>query len=186
VGRTTGWWGMVLFITTEATLFAALVGSYFYVRFYSGPDWPQQGIGKPPLTDAFVMTGLMLVSVLPVAWALRGIRAGRRGRLHLGLLATLALGVAFLVVDALSYRRSLPTFTPTTNAYGSLFYSIKLLDDVHVTVGLLVLVWLLAASLRGSFGSRHHERVALVALYWYFVVAVWVAVLFTVYLSVYL
>ena len=46
-GRPTGWWGMVMFITTEATLFAALVASYFYLRFQSTPDWPPGGVKAP-------------------------------------------------------------------------------------------------------------------------------------------
>src|ERR671931_1121399 len=39
-----GWWGMVLFIAVEATVFAVLLASYFYVRFRSGPVWPPDGI----------------------------------------------------------------------------------------------------------------------------------------------
>ncbi|MEA2460241.1 MAG: hypothetical protein QOH90_418, partial [Actinomycetota bacterium] len=31
--RAAGWWGMVFFIATEATLFALLFASYFYLRF---------------------------------------------------------------------------------------------------------------------------------------------------------
>ena len=34
-GRTTGWWGMVLFICTESATFAAFLASYYYLRFSS-------------------------------------------------------------------------------------------------------------------------------------------------------
>ena len=36
-GRSTAFWGMVLLIFTEATFFAILLMSYFYLRFQSGP-----------------------------------------------------------------------------------------------------------------------------------------------------
>jgi heme/copper-type cytochrome/quinol oxidase subunit 3 len=182
-GRSRGWWGMVLFVTTEATLFATLLGSYFYVRFQYGPQWPPPGIEKPELVKPLIMTAVLLPSSLPVIWAERGIRKGQRWRLRLGLLATLIMGSSFLALQATEYSMKLTKFTFTTNVYGSLFYLITGFHGTHVTVGLLMVGWLLAASLRGSFGSRRHERVRLTAIYWHFVDLVWVAILFTVYLS---
>jgi heme/copper-type cytochrome/quinol oxidase subunit 3 len=182
-GRTPGWWGMVLFVTTEATLFATLLGSYFYVRFQYGPQWPPPGIEKPELVKPLVMTALLLPSSLPVMWAERGIRKGQRWRLELGLLATLLMGSAFLALQATEYASKLAEFTFTTNVYGSLFYVITGFHGTHVAIGLLMIAWLLAAALRGSFGYRRHERVRITATYWHFVDLVWAAILFTVYLS---
>jgi cytochrome c oxidase subunit III len=183
VGRTPGWWGMVLFVTTEATLFATLLGSYFYLRFQYGPQWPPPGIEKPELVKPLIMTALLLPSSLPVMWAERGIRKGQRWRLRLGLLATLLMGSAFLALQATEYATKLAEFTFTTNVYGSLFYVITGFHGTHVAIGLLMIAWLLAAALRGSFGYRRHERVRITAIYWHFVDLVWVAILFTVYLS---
>jgi heme/copper-type cytochrome/quinol oxidase subunit 3 len=181
-GRTTGWWGMVLFVTTEATLFATLLGSYFYIRFQSG-QWPPPGIEKPELKWPIVMTLLLLPSSLPVMWAERGIRKGQRWRLRLGLAITLVLGLGFLGVQAYEYHSNLEKYTFTTNTYGSLFYVITGFHGFHVTVGLLMVGWLLAAALRGSFGYRRHERVRLTAIYWHFVDLVWVAIFVCLYLS---
>ena len=183
VGRSTGWWGMVLFITTEATLFAALLGSYFYLRFQYGPQWPPGGIEQPRLLRPLIMTAVLVPSSLPLLWAERGIRRGKRWQLRLGLLATLAMGLTFLTLQGVEYAEELRHFTFTTNVYGSLFYVITSFHGSHVTVGLLMVAWLFGASLRGGFGARRHEPVRLVALYWHFVDAVWVAILFTVYLS---
>src|SRR5204863_42752 len=41
-----GWWGMAVFLATEAALFGSMIGSYFYLRFTS-PQWPQGGIEAP-------------------------------------------------------------------------------------------------------------------------------------------
>lgn len=181
-GRTVGWWGMVMFVTTEATVFAVLLSSYFYVRFQV-ETWPPGDIEKPHLLRPLIMTALLLPSSLPVMWAERGIRKGQRWRLRLGLSATLLMGVAFLGMQAWEYSVDLQKYTLTTNVYGSLFYTITGFHGLHVTIGLIMVGWLLAASLRGSFGFRRHERVRLTAIYWHFVDVVWVGILFTIYLS---
>lgn len=184
VGRPTGWWGMVMFVATEATLFACLLGSYFYLRFQYGPQWPPPGIDKPKLLIPLVMTAVLVPSSLPVVWAEHGIRRGQRWRLRAGLAATLVMGLSFMALLVIEYHEDLAHFTMTTNVYGSLFYVITGFHGLHVLVGLTMIGWLLAASLRGgSFGAHRHERVRNVAIYWHFVDTVWVAILFTIYLS---
>ncbi|GAA2706349.1 heme-copper oxidase subunit III [Micromonospora olivasterospora] len=183
-GRPTGWWGMVMFVATEATLFACLLGSYFYLRFQYGPQWPPPGIEEPTLLKPLVMTAILVPSSLPVIWAEHGIRRGQRWRLRCGMAATLVMGTSFLALQATEYDEKLHMFTMTTNAYGSLFYVITGFHGLHVLVGLTMISWLLAASLRGGgFGPRRHERVRNVAIYWHFVDVVWVGILFTIYLS---
>ena len=184
VGRSTGWWGMVMFVATEVTLFACLLGSYFYLRFQYGPQWPPDGIADPKLLKPLVMTAVLVPSSLPVVWAEHGIRRGRRWRLRAGLTATLLLGATFLTLLATEYAEDLKHFTMTTDVYGSLFYLITGFHGLHVLVGLTMIGWLLAASLRGgSFGARRHDRVRNAAIYWHFVDLVWLAILFTIYLS---
>ncbi|WP_207783951.1 cytochrome c oxidase subunit 3 [Micromonospora globispora] len=184
VGRSTGWWGMVMFVATEATLFACLLGSYFYLRFQYGPQWPPDGIEDPKLLKPLVMTAVLLPSSLPVVWAEHGIRRGQRWRLRAGLTATLLLGATFLTLQATEYAEKLKHFTMTTDVYGSLFYLITGFHGLHVLVGLTMIGWLLAASLRGgSFGAHRHDRVRNAAIYWHFVDLVWIAILFTIYLS---
>ncbi|MCU7730294.1 heme-copper oxidase subunit III [Actinoplanes sp. KI2] len=182
-GRTTGWWGMVLFVTTEATFFAAALGSYFYIRFQSGPQWPPPPGEDPKLMKIWVMTAVLLPSSLPVMWAERGIRKGQRWRLRVGLLLTLLMGTTFLLGQVWEYAEDLHKHTFTTDAYSSLFFGITTFHGFHVFVGLLMVGWLLAASLRGSFGYRRHERVRLTAIYWHFVDLVWVAIFISLYLS---
>jgi heme/copper-type cytochrome/quinol oxidase subunit 3 len=183
VGRSTAWWGVTLFVATEGTVFAALLGSYFYLRFQHGAPWPPDGIARPELLLPLIMTAVLVPSSLPVVWAESGIRRGRRWQLRAGLLATLAMGGTFLGLQGVEYHGLLREFTVTTNVYGSLFYVITTFHGAHVTVGLLMVCWLLAASLHDGSGARRREQVRVVAYYWHFVDAVWVAVLFTVYLS---
>ncbi|GAA2051036.1 heme-copper oxidase subunit III [Polymorphospora rubra] len=181
-GRSTGWWGMVLFVTTEATLFACLLGSYFYLRFQNGPQWPPDGIANPALLRPLLMTAVLVPSSLPMIWAERGLRRGRLWRVRAGMATSMLLGLTFLGLQATEYAELLTEFTLTTNAYGSLFYVITGFHGLHVLIGATMIGWVLTAT-RGGLDARRHDRVRNVAIYWHFVDIVWLGILFTVYLS---
>jgi cytochrome c oxidase subunit III len=182
-GRPTGWWGMVMFITTEATLFAALIASYFYLRFKSTPEWPPGGITAPELGLPLVMSAILLSSSLPMAWADRGIREGRVGRLRLGLALTFVLGATFLGLQGYEYVTKLEEFTPTTNVYGSLFYAITGFHGSHVMVGLLLILFVQVRAWLGHFSRARHLHVQTTAMYWHFVDAVWVIIMLSLYIG---
>jgi heme/copper-type cytochrome/quinol oxidase subunit 3 len=182
--RSFSWWGMVFLIATEATLFALLIATYFYLRFRGGAVWPPPPIHKPELSLVLVMTPVLLASSVPVHFAERGIAAGKQGRLRAGLLLGFLLGVAFLVMQiGLEYPEVLREFTPRTNVYGSLFFTLTGLHASHVIVGLLMSLWVQWRAWRGAFDAERHVTVQNFVMYWHFVDVVWVFVLFTIYLS---
>lgn len=182
--RALGWWGMALLIATEATLFALLIASYWYLRFRNGPVWPPAGIEAPSLGLPLVMTVLLLSSSIPMHVADRGIRAGNQARLRAGLLVSFLLGLAFLTLQvAVEYPETLDLHPPSSGAYGTLFFSLTGLHGAHVLVGLLMSVWVQARAWNGAFSERRHVTVQNMAMYWHFVDTVWVFVLATVYLS---
>jgi heme/copper-type cytochrome/quinol oxidase subunit 3 len=186
VGRTTGWWGMVLFICTEAATFAAFMASYFYIRFAGEGAWPPLAERLPGLTLPSIGTGILVVSCLPMAGAVRAAPRGHRGRLTVGVLVSLLLGCGFVALQLLDWKAEWPDSTISKDAYGSLFYTITALHTIHVVVGLFMLAVLVASALLGRIGSRRPEPVGIVALYWYFMAVLAVAVYVTVYISPYL
>lgn len=182
--RAPGWWGMVMLICTEAMLFGSLVASYFYLRFQSGPVWPPGGIAKPTLELPLIMSVILWSSSIPVHFAERAIKKGNQRMLKLGLALGFVLGATFLAVQlGLEYPEKLREFTPTTNAYGSLFFTLTGFHGLHVLVGLLFSLWVQARAWRGAFDDKRHVTVENFTLYWHFVDAVWLFVLATIYLS---
>ncbi len=174
----TAWWGMVFFMLTEATLFACLFFSYFYIGSRHS-QWPANG--APELKLAILNTDLLVLSSIPMWLAERVARRGR-DRLFAYLLAVvLFTGVAFLVVEAVEWSRQ--SFTPATDAYSSLFFTITGFHFAHVTLGLFMILELLYRALAGAREERRDVSVKNVAAYWHFVGLVWVFLFLTIYIS---
>jgi heme/copper-type cytochrome/quinol oxidase subunit 3 len=182
--RAFGWWGMVGLIGTEAMLFALLIACYFYLRFRNGATWPPDGIPDPKLEVPLIMTAILWSSSIPVHRADRAIREGDVSRLKRGLAAGFALGATFLIITfAVEWPDTHDEFGPTTNAYGSLFFTITGFHAAHVLVGLLISTWVQARAWQGAFDASRHLSVQNFAMYWHFVDIVWAFVLATIYVS---
>jgi heme/copper-type cytochrome/quinol oxidase subunit 3 len=182
--RAFGWWGMVLLIATEAMLFSALIASYFFLRFQHGTVWPPGDIEKPALGLAVVMSVILWSSSIPVHIAAAGIEKGSQARLRWGMLGGFILGLVFLLMTlGIEWPEKLDEFTPATNVYGSLFFTITGFHASHVAVGLIFSIWTQVRAWKGVFTEDRHLTVQNFALYWHFVDAVWVAVFLTIYIS---
>jgi heme/copper-type cytochrome/quinol oxidase subunit 3 len=130
------------------------------------------------------MSAILWSSSLPVHIADRAIRRGNQRLLRIGLLAGFLLGATFLGMQALvEYPKVLAEFHPSTNAYGSLFFTITGFHGFHVVVGLLISLWTQMRARQGAFDEHRHVTVQNFAMYWHFVDVVWLFVLLTVYIS---
>jgi cytochrome c oxidase subunit 3 len=182
--HSTGWWGMVFFIGTEATFFSLLLASYFFLRFKAGTVWPPSGIAKPTLALPLIMSAVLITSSIPMHIADRAIKKGNTKVMRLGLLVTFLLGSAFLVLQlGVEYVKVYKEFTPQTNVYGSLFFTITGFHGAHVVGGLLMNLWAQLRAGRGHFTKSDHVPIQTIAMYWHFVDIVWVFVFLTLYLS---
>jgi heme/copper-type cytochrome/quinol oxidase subunit 3 len=175
---------MVLVLTADVSAFASLIAGYFYVRFVTSNTWPPPGDPLPKLVLSSIMTGLLVVSVLPMAVADLGLKARSRPRLLLGAFTAALLGGAFVVLEGFEWAEELKGSWPTKNAYGSFFYVLTGYHVVHIALGVLALLLLVAAGLAGRVRGAHHVWVRVFALFWYSSVVVWVLIYATLYWSV--
>lgn len=175
-----GFWGMVILIVTEATVFGALLSAYFFVRATSDA-WPQGGILPPELSRISVFTAVLLASSLPLVWGERAIRRGRVGQLRVALLVSFVMGLAFVVNQAFEFGGL--EFSASDNAYASLFIVITGLHGLHLLVGLVMSIVVQIKAWLGWFDTQRHLTVTVFGLYWHFVDVVWIAVFSSLYLS---
>lgn len=174
-----GWWGMITVIGTEASLFAYLLFSYFYVGAQTVGPWPPGG--APALGLAIGGSVLLILGSVTMWWGEKGVRAGKNGQLLFGLGASILLAIGFVVLEGIEWSHK--SFSLMSNAYGSLYFTITGFHLLHVIVGALMLTMLFVWTLLGYFGVRRHSTVSIAVLYWHFVTIVWVAVFLTFYIA---
>jgi len=179
-GRPTPWWGMVCLIMTEATIFAGLIGSYFFLRAAS-KQWPPPGIEEPKLTLSIIMSFVLWGSSLPMLFAERGIKRGNQRALRLGLMMAWIMGAAFLGYSMKDFSDL--KFRWGENAYSSIYYTTVGLHTFHVFVGLVMSAVVQIKAWLGKFSEERHVTVQVYAMYWHFVDAVWLLVFPTFILS---
>lgn len=172
--RPTGWWGMALFVTGEATLFGTLFGTYLYLRLQSR-QWPPEGVPSPKWVLPLVLTAILVATSLPVHDALASARRGRLGRARVALLVAACIQVAYLAATLTLYVHDLHRFPPSGGAYASIYFTLLGAHAAHVAAGVLLEVWLF---LRLLSGLTRYRLVGLqaTAFYWYFVNALAVLV----------
>ena len=182
--RATGWWAMIFVVFTEASLFAYLLFSYFYlaVQPHAPGTFPDGGL--PYLTLAIPNTAILLLSSVAVGWAQFSIERDNNRRLCAGLLIAAILGMIFLVVQYFEWVQK--PFALASSTYSSLYFVITGFHMAHVVVGVIVLWCLFAWSAMGYFNRVRYAHIHIGALYWHFVDAVWIAVFFTFYVTPFL
>ena len=160
-----GWWGMVAFIATEATLFGVLFGAYAYLRFQS-VRWPPDGIPEPKVLLPIVLALVLAATSVPMALAHAAARRGVARRAQGLIFGALVVQSVYFGVQIHEFARDLDLFTPQRHAYASIYYTLLGAGQAHVAAGLLLNVWLL---LRLATGLTRYRLVAVrtIALYWY-------------------
>ena len=178
---------MLLFLGSEAMLFASFFTAYFMVRFNVADNvWPpiDPATGKAfvlPIAVTGVNTLFLVSSSFTLWWGEHRLKHGDRKGLERGLLVTIGLGLTFLVVQFNEYWHL--GFSPQSQAFGTTFYTLTGIHGLHVIVGLTLLtICYVRARRRREFQPDRAPMLWASSLYWHFVDVVWVLLYFLVYL----
>jgi heme/copper-type cytochrome/quinol oxidase subunit 3 len=177
--------GMILFISSETIFFTLLILAYLYFqRAAAGNGGPTAAGSLDPLTTGLVSL-FLFASSFTIWRAGKSLAHQQRGRLQLWLLATLGLGVLFLVGQGLEWQRLLTNSTTiSSNLFGTTFFTLTGFHGFHVLVGLVALAILLSLARLGDFKAPPSPAVETISLYWHFVDVVWVVIFSVVYLRI--
>lgn len=172
--------GMLSFLVTEVAFFSSLIVAYvIYVgKSLSGPT-PGDALS---LELPIAGTICLLSSSVTVHLATAALHRGEAGRFRLMWLFTIVLGALFLAVTAYEWHELIYHYglTPGRNLFGTTYYTLVGFHAAHVTIGVLLMLTILALAVRDAARVIHGAE--LIAWYWHFVDGVWVVVFSVVYL----
>jgi cytochrome c oxidase subunit 3 len=170
--------GMTLFLISLSVLFAAAIAGYLLVRLRSA-QWVPPGVAPLPL-GLWASTLLLLVSSATMQGALLAIRGGKRETCARLLLATLALGAGFLLVQIYNWWKmvAVDAVLATRSLYAFTFYMLTGLHALHVVGGLIPLSVTGWRARRGAYSWADFQGVRLMGMYWHFLGAVWLVLFF--------
>jgi cytochrome c oxidase subunit 3 len=148
-------------------------------------NWPLPFHFWPSIVVATVMTFALLTSSITMVMAVSAAKAGRTGAAIGWIWATIAGGVAFLLLHANEWRTLIHEgLRPFGNPWGSplfggTFFTLTGLHMLHVTIGVVVLAVVAAGHKRGKYPADYVE---IAGLYWHFVDLVWMFIFPLIYL----
>ena len=176
--------GMWLFIISDALTFSALLMAYSYLRA-SSEVWPTPFHFWPSIVVSTVMTFCLLTSSITMVMAVTAAKKGNIGGTVGWLGATMAGGLAFVVLHANEWRELIAEgLRPFSNPWGSplfgaTFFTCTGLHMLHVTIGVVVLGVIATGYKKGRYPADYVE---ITGLYWHFVDLVWMFLFPMIYL----
>ncbi len=177
--------GLWLFLLSEVLLFGGMFILYAMYRYKYAADF-HAGSMELSRFDGTLNTLVLLTSSLTVVVALHSLHVKHnRRRAAIFLLATIGLGLTFLIVKSFEWTAKFEHgLYPNakfllSQHYGfilffGLYFMMTGLHALHVIVGMVVLSFVLNFMLRGKI---HAERINIMengALYWHLVDIIWI------------
>jgi heme/copper-type cytochrome/quinol oxidase subunit 3 len=181
------WWGNNLLLAIETSMFAILIATYFYLR-QNFTLWPpplaQLTASLKPLPDlgfGSANTILLALSCIPMIWVDIAARRDRQSAAQRGLILCLLCGMAAITLR--SFEFAAVKFRWDSNAYGSIVWFMLGMHMLHLITltceTLLLTIWCFVR----EFDMKHRVDITALAIYWYWVVGVWLVIYGIVYFT---
>lgn len=170
------WFGIVSLIMGFAGWTSA------YIVSSKREDW----ISDLELPQAFfVSTAIIILSSITYYLAKLSVNRNEQSKGALFLVATLGLGISFIVFQFMGFSQMLENgyyFTgPTSNIKMSYVFLIAAVHIVHLVAGLISLLVVLVQQLRGKYTPDNMLGLELGATFWHFLDFLWVYLILFMY-----
>ena len=174
-------YGFWIFLLSDIVMFSAFFAAYAVLlrETNGGPS----GRELFDLQNVAIETGLLLASSFTCGLA--GLAAQHRqlGRFLIAMGLTFVLGFTFLALELIEFQGLVAQGAgPQRSAFLSAFFSLVGCHGLHVGVGLLWLLTMMAQVVAKGFRADIMRRVICFSLFWHALDIVWVGVFTVVYL----
>jgi cytochrome o ubiquinol oxidase subunit 3 len=177
-GTLLGFW---IYLMSDCFIFASLFTCYAVLGTeYAGGPSAAEVLDLPGLA---VNTALLLISSVTFGFAMLEMARRRKGAM-LGWLAVAGLlAAAFVSLEINEFLAMIAEGAgPTRSAFLSSFFTLVATHGLHVTLGILWLIVLMAQSIRFGLNEDNVRRLRCLSMFWHFLDLVWVGVFSYVYL----
>ena len=174
-------YGFWIFLLSDIVMFAALFAAYaVLVRSTAGGPGGAQLFSQ---TSVAIETACLLASSYTCGLMALAVNSRRRGAFYLAAVVTFVLGAAFLFLELREFAGMIARgATPQTSAFLSAFFTLEGCHGLHVTVGLVWLLVMMAQVAVQHFRPSVLRRLLCFSLFWHALDIIWVAVFTVVYL----
>jgi heme/copper-type cytochrome/quinol oxidase subunit 3 len=171
---------MKLTIGSEAIFFLSLIVAYLY--FWRSGNFQKEVAEHLHIKTTALFTVLLLSSSFTFWRAEKNHRQENRKAVKGWLIATILLGAIFLAGQGHEYYNLIQEDVwVSKNEFGSSFYTLTGFHGLHVLIGLIVLLIVLALAMNGYLLNKNSSVLKTVGIYWHFVDVVWIFVFTTIY-----
>jgi cytochrome o ubiquinol oxidase subunit III len=174
-------YGFWIFILSDMVMFSALFAAFAVLRGNTagGPT----GSELFNLTNVFIETMCLLVSSYTCGLGVLSAERRQPQRFLIFAVVTFVLGAAFLIIEATEFARMIEKGAgPSRSAFLSAFFTLVGTHGVHVTGGLIALIYLGAQVIVNGLQAAVLRRLLCWSLFWHALDIVWVGVFTLVYL----
>jgi cytochrome c oxidase subunit 3 len=164
--------GLGVFLAVVGCLFALFASAYFMRMALS--DWQ-----APPVPRLlWVNTGLLVLSSVALHIAVAAARKGQTATTRLALVTGGLTALSFLGGQLMAWREmSASGYLLTANPANSFFYLLTGMHGLHIAGGLVALGNTTVKAWTGVPRDRLCLSVELCAMYWHFLLFIWLAIL---------
>jgi heme/copper-type cytochrome/quinol oxidase subunit 3 len=173
------WWGTVGFMVIEGSVFVMVLVAYYFLRMRVA-EWPPS-LPNPDLTFGTINTAILLASLVPNQMAKKAAEQLDVRKVRILLPVCLVFGVAFVAVRALEFGSLNCTWDD--NAYASIVWFIMGVHTLHLVTDVADSFVLTGLVFTAYIDPTRMVDVSENALYWYFVVLIWIPIYLTIYFA---
>ena len=169
--RAITWWGVLGFLAIEGTMLVICFISYFYLRTRVA-YWPPPPVNLPDLFIPTVNLAVLLLSVVPMYLVNRAAKRLETRELIFWTIVCVAFGLVFITLRAFEFTALNVSWD--TNAYGSIVWTIIVIHTFHLVAEVIETIVMTIILLRGHTEPKYFVDSTDNALYWFFIVGIWV------------
>jgi cytochrome o ubiquinol oxidase subunit III len=174
-------YGFWIFLLSDIVMFSALFATYAVLaRATAGGPGGAQLFNQ---TNVAIETACLLASSYACGMMSLAVNASRRGATYAAAAVTFVLGAAFLFLELREFAGMIAQgATPQRSAFLSSFFTLVGCHGLHVTIGLLWLIVMMAQVATRGFRPAVCRRLMCFSLFWHALDIIWVALFTVVYL----